>query len=120
VEHISDRVAVMYLGRIVELAKSETLYASPRHPYTASLLSAVPVPEPGRRRRRIVLAGDVPSPANPPGGCRFHPRCFMAKPICAEQEPVLREVAPGQWASCHFAEDVPRAVAEIASEAAAL
>ena len=109
VEHISDRVAVMYLGLIVELATSETLYRAPRHPYTVSLLSAIPVPEPGKKRERIVLAGDVPSPANPPSGCRFHPRCYMAKEICAREEPLLREVAPGHWAACHFAEQVSAA-----------
>ena len=108
VEHISDRVAVMYLGKIVELASSRALYAAPKHPYTLSLLSAIPVPDPDRRRQRIVLKGDVPSPARPPSGCRFHPRCFMARDICSREEPPLREVAPGHWSACHFAEQVDR------------
>jgi oligopeptide/dipeptide ABC transporter ATP-binding protein len=108
VEHISNRVAVMYLGKIVEMAGSETLYRNPRHPYTLSLLSAIPVPDPERKKQRIVLKGDVPSPANPPSGCRFHPRCFMARDICSKEEPPLRAVGQGHWSACHFAEQVDR------------
>jgi oligopeptide transport system ATP-binding protein len=106
VEHISDRVAVMYLGRIVEQAESDALYRRPLHPYTVSLLSAIPVPDPKRRRQRLVLKGDVPSPAHPPSGCRFHPRCFMAREVCAREDPPLRELNPGHWSACHFAEEL--------------
>jgi len=107
VKHIADQVAVMYLGKIVERAPAGALYAAPRHPYTTSLLSAVPVPDPQAQRDRIVLAGDVPSPVHPPAGCPFHPRCPHPKKNerCRTEPPALREVAPGQLAACHFAEE---------------
>jgi len=102
VEHISDRVAVMYLGRIVELATDQELYQNPRHPYTQALLSAVPVPDPGIRKQRILLEGDVPSPLNPPSGCAFHTRCAEADEVCTHQEPTLRDLGDGHWVSCHL------------------
>jgi len=106
VEHISDRVAVMYLGNIVELAASDKLYENPRHPYTEALLSAVPTTNPEQKSKRIILEGDVPSPTNPPSGCKFHPRCRFAKDICSQQNPEWREVSPDHWAACHRMEEL--------------
>jgi oligopeptide/dipeptide ABC transporter ATP-binding protein len=104
VKHISDRVAVMYLGRIAELANSDELYELPLHPYTQALLSAIPVPNPEieSKRKRIILEGDVPSPVNPPSGCNFHPRCWKAQAICREVIPPLEEKQPHHFAACHF------------------
>jgi oligopeptide transport system ATP-binding protein len=104
VKHISDRVAVMYLGRVAELAKSEDLYELPLHPYTQALLSAIPVPDPEveAKRKRIILEGDVPSPVNPPSGCNFNPRCWKAQQICREVIPPLEEKQPNHFAACHF------------------
>jgi oligopeptide transport system ATP-binding protein len=101
VEYICDRVAVMYLGRLVELARKQDLYGQPSHPYTQALLSAAPVPDPKARKNRILLAGDVPSPIHPPSGCSFHPRCRERRDICSEQFPEFREISPGRFVACH-------------------
>jgi oligopeptide/dipeptide ABC transporter ATP-binding protein len=103
VEHISDRVAVMYLGQIVEITDKTSLFEAPLHPYTEALLSAVPIPRvSARNRSRVILKGDVPSPIRPPPGCRFHTRCPYVMARCRQEEPALREVLPGHWAACHL------------------
>jgi oligopeptide transport system ATP-binding protein len=104
VRHISDRIGVMYLGKLVELCEANELYKNPCHPYTRALLSSIPVPDPqaSREQQRIILQGDVPSPVNPPSGCRFRTRCPEAKPRCAEEEPKTETVAPGHICACHF------------------
>ncbi len=109
VRHMADRVAVMYLGEIVEVADKRRLFADPRHPYTRALLAAIPHPDPRRRGRVKPLGGDVPSPMNPPPGCRFHTRCPIAQAICREQAPPAVEIAPGHASACHFARDLPPA-----------
>lgn len=106
VKHISDRVAVMYVGRIVELAKTDVLFTTPKHPYTSALLSAVPEPDPRLRAQRVVLQGEVANPANPPSGCYFHPRCQYAIDICKIETPTWEEVAPGHFVSCHRAREL--------------
>jgi peptide/nickel transport system ATP-binding protein len=111
VEHVSDRVAVMYLGKVMEHGRSQDIFRRPQHPYTVALLSATPMSDPtrARRRERIILPGDPPSPANPPSGCRFHTRCPIgplvnrSRTVCAEREPALSETSAGNWAACHFA-----------------
>ncbi len=104
VKHISNRIGVMYLGKLVEVSKSRELYKNPLHPYTQSLLSAIPVPDPklSKQRKRIILEGDVPSPVNPPSGCRFRTRCRYAMAICAEQEPIMKEYDNEHFTACHL------------------
>jgi oligopeptide transport system ATP-binding protein len=104
VRYISDRVAVMYLGKVMEITRSDELYQNPLHPYTQALLSAVPIPDPvvDRQRQRILLSGDVPSPINPPSGCHFHPRCRQKQDICAQQEPELKDIGGEHWVACHL------------------
>lgn len=114
VRHISDRMAVMYLGKIVEFADRDTIYLKPIHPYTVALMSAVPVPDPdiAKNRKRIILEGDLPSPANPPTGCNFNTRCWFAKEECFKVDPEFREIAPNHWAACHFSELLMKRKAE--------
>ena len=102
VEHMSDRVAVMYLGQIVETGSRDQVYGAPRHPYTLALFSAAPVPAANAKQERIILKGDVPSPVNPPDGCRFHPRCGFSRDLCARKMPEVRELEPGHFVACHF------------------
>ncbi len=117
VQYFCERIGVMYLGKLVEVADTEALYANPRHPYSVALLSAIPVPDPRVRKKRLVLKGDVPSPANPPSGCRFHTRCWLREQlgnpdVCSSEDPALRDIGGGQQVACHFAEKVSAAAAE--------
>ncbi len=103
VAHIADRIGVMYLGKVVEIGTSDAIIERPLHPYTKALISAIPIPEPGKKKQRMLLQGDVPSPANPPSGCRFHPRCPIAQQNCSIDEPSLEEKFPNHWVACHYA-----------------
>jgi oligopeptide transport system ATP-binding protein len=107
IRYVSHQVAVMYLGQIVEMAPASSLYASPLHPYTLALLSAVPLPDPRRKRQRVVLSGDVPSPLKPPSGCRFHPRCPHRMEICGQTAPIMRQAEPDHVVACHLHSDGP-------------
>jgi peptide/nickel transport system ATP-binding protein/oligopeptide transport system ATP-binding protein len=102
VKHICDRVAVMYLGKIMEMADKKSLFSNPKHPYTQALLSAIPIPDPRKRKEQEILMGDVPSPVNPPSGCRFHTRCPKVMDICKKEEPPLKEIKPGYYVACHL------------------
>ncbi len=113
IKHISDRVAVMYVGKLVEMAETEDLYTYPKHPYTEALMSAVPKADPRARSKRIVLAGEVANPANPPPGCYFHPRCRYAQEICSQEEPALQDVGNIHWVACHFARELELAGLEV-------
>ena len=104
VQHVSDRIAVMYLGKIVEMATADKVVMEPKHPYTEALLSAVPIPDPTLKKKRMILTGDVPSPVNPPSGCRFHTRCPYKEDRCVAEEPPMREISTGHFAACHFSE----------------
>ncbi len=106
VRHLSNRVAVMYVGKIVEIADTEEIFTNIEHPYTEALLSSAPTPDPRAKRKRVMLKGEVADPSNPPSGCYFHPRCQYAKDRCKQEEPLLREIRPGHWASCHFSEEL--------------
>lgn len=106
IEHISDRVAVMYVGKIVEMAETEELFLNPQHPYTEALMSAVPKPDPRLKMERVILSGEVANPANPPSGCYFHPRCRYAKELCRKESPQLKEINSGHYVSCHFVEEL--------------
>lgn len=108
IEHVCDKVAVMYLGKIVEFSSVDTLYSQPKHPYTEALLNAVPIPDPSRSRKKTVLKGEIPSPINPPSGCHFHPRCPYAKDICKTEAPALLDHGAGHLSACHFSHDVGR------------
>lgn len=113
VKHMSNRIAVMYVGKIVEIAETETLFQAPKHPYTEALLSAVPIPDPRLRTRRIILQGEVADPASPPSGCYFHPRCAFAVDVCRQEHPQLAEITPGHYVSCHRADEITLAGAGV-------